>query len=114
MAKIRIKDLKLSIIIGINEEERIKKQKVLINVELKVDSKKAIKSDNINDTFDYKTLTKKIIQEVEPTEFFLLEKLADFILRLVTEDGRVLSAKVEVDKPGALHFARSVSVEVEG
>ena len=42
------------------------------------------------------------------------EKLADRILKLALENKRVLSAAVRVDKPLALRFAKSVSVELTG
>ena len=61
---------------------------------------------------DYKAITKKIIRFVEKSEFFLLEKLASKVLDIVMEDKKVKKAKVEVDKPGALRYAKSVSVTV--
>ena len=69
MGTIRIKDLLLRIIIGINDWERKKKQDVLINIEIDYNSEKAMESDDINHALDYKSLVKKIISEVEQTEF---------------------------------------------
>ncbi len=108
--KIKIKNLRLRTIIGVNDWERTTKQDVIINVKIKFDGKKAAITDDLNDTLDYKSITKKIITQVEHSDFLLLEKLADFILRIVFEDKNVLEAKVEVDKPHALRFADSVSV----
>ena len=42
----------------------------------------------------------------------LLEALAGRILKLIMKDPKVLSATVRVDKPHALRFAKSVSVEM--
>lgn len=112
MGLIRIKDLSLRVIVGINDDERIKKQDILINVEAEIDMTRAIKSDRIEDTFDYKMLTKKILDAIEPSKFFLIETLADTVLQIVMADARVVKARVEVDKPFALRYARSVSVEV--
>ncbi len=113
MASIRITDLSLRAIIGIFDWERTRKQKVVINVEIAFNASKAAKSDKVKDTIDYKTITKKIIKHVEASQYFLLEKLADQVLKIVMEDPKVRSAKVRVDKPGALRFTRSVSVELE-
>ncbi|MFQ5479961.1 MAG: dihydroneopterin aldolase [Thermodesulfobacteriota bacterium] len=109
---IRIKDLRLRTIIGCNSWEREKKQDITINVLMDCDSDKAIISDDIQDTTDYREITKEIIESVEESEFFLIEKLAGFILDIVMKRKCVRSATVEVDKPHALRFSRSVSVEV--
>lgn len=112
MATIRITNLKLRTIIGINDWERECKQDIVINVTIDCDATKAAKSDTIEDAVDYKTLTKRIIKEVEASSFFLLEKLAKVILNIVMENSLVREAAVRVDKPLALRFADSVSVEL--
>ena len=112
MATIRITNLRLRAVIGINDWERDIKQDVVINVTMEFDADRAAKSDNIKDTVDYKAITKKIIKLVEGSQFFLLEALADRILTIAMEDRKVLSAAVRVDKPQALRFADSVSVEL--
>ncbi|MCK5391899.1 MAG: FolB domain-containing protein, partial [Deltaproteobacteria bacterium] len=58
---IKIKNLKLRTIVGIYEWEKKTKQDIVINVEIEFDGSKAIETDNIEDTVDYKTITKKII-----------------------------------------------------
>lgn len=114
MAIIRITDLSLETIIGVFDWERKEKQKVVINVEIDFNAAKAIKSDRVQDTVDYKTITKKIIRHIEASKYFLLEKMTESVLKIVMEDPRVKKAKVRIDKPGALRFARSVSFELEG
>lgn len=114
MATIRITDLTLQAIIGTNDWERRIKQEVVINIALELDATKPAKSDNIKDTVDYKILTKRIIELVEGSQFYLIERLADRILKLALENKRILSASVRVDKPLALRFAKSVSIELTG
>lgn len=109
---IRIKDLRLRAIIGFMEWEREKKQDITINLAIETLDARAIETDEVKDTIDYKVITKRIIKEVEATEFNLLERLAGFILDMVMEDKRIESATVEIDKPHALRFARSASVEL--
>jgi D-erythro-7,8-dihydroneopterin triphosphate epimerase len=113
MATIRITNLKLRTVIGTNDWERDCKQDVVINVKIGFDASKASESDNINDTIDYKSLTKRIIQTVEPSSFYLLEKLAKCILNIIMENPLVKKATVRIDKPLALRFADSVSVELK-
>ena len=112
MATIRIIDLSLRTIIGTNDWERTSKQDVVINVVIEYDAKKAVESDNIKDAVDYKIITKKIIKEVESSQYGLLEKLTGSILKIVMEHPKVRAATVRIDKPFALRFARSVSVEL--
>lgn len=112
--KIHIKNLRLKTIIGINDLERAEKQNVIVNVEVELDASRATETDRIEDTVNYKTLTKRIISEVELSEFYLLEKLAHHILNIVLEDKKVIRGTVEVDKPHALRFANSVSVSCSG
>ena len=112
MAKVRITDLLLRTIIGIHDWERKKKQDVIINIVLEYDSRQARKFDTIKTAVDYRSLAKKMIEEVESTQFSLLETLADFILKMVMENPKVKQATVRVDKLHALRFARSVSVEL--
>ena len=107
---IRIKNLRLRTIIGVNDWERRRKQDVVINVELDFDGRSAAKSDRIEDTVDYKALCKRIIDQVERSRFCLLEKLADCVLKTVLGDPKVRRVAVEVDKPDALRSADSVSV----
>ncbi len=114
MAKIRIKKLLIRTYIGFNPEELVNKQDVIINLEIEAEiPDKAMKSDEPVDILDYKTVTKKIITQVQEGRFKLLEVLTKKILDLIMEDEKVKWAKVEVDKPHALRFAESVSVEME-
>ncbi len=111
-AVIRIKNLALRTIIGTTEYERRDRQDVIVNIALEVDVSRAVETDDIDDTLNYRTLTKEIIKEVEGSDYFLLEKLADSILKIIMNRGDVNWARVRVDKPHALRFAESVSVEM--
>ena len=114
MAKIRIKNLLVRTYIGFNPEELVNKQDVIINLEIETDVPvQAMESDEPVDIFDYKTVTKKVITLVQEGRFKLLEVLTRKILDLVMEDEKVKWVKVEVDKPHALRFAESVSLEME-
>lgn len=108
---IKIKNLNLRAIIGINGPERLHKQDVVINISMEVDDSKAVENDDINLAVDYRTVTKKVIGLVENSSFFLLETLCDKILKLIIEDAKIISASVCVDKPHSLRFADSVAVE---
>lgn len=111
--RILIKDLHLRGIVGIRDWEREKPQDILINIELETDCRPAGRSDDFEAAVDYRAVTKKIIALVEGSSFFLVEKLAEEIAQLCLADPRVSLARVTVEKPGALRFARSVGVQIE-
>jgi FolB domain-containing protein len=110
--RIHIKDLFLRCIIGINPDERIKRQDVLINITLYADLMKAGQSDDMADTVNYKQIKNRIVEMVEQSSFFLVERLAERIAESCLEDSGVQYVNVLVEKPGALRFARSVGVEI--
>ncbi|GMW02856.1 MAG: hypothetical protein AMXMBFR84_39920 [Candidatus Hydrogenedentota bacterium] len=110
--RIYIRDLQCRCIVGINPEERENKQDVIINVVLETDLSRAAETDAIEDTVDYKKVKVAIIDMVEHSSFYLVERLADRIAAVCLEDGRVCAAEITVDKPGALRFARSVAIQV--
>ncbi len=114
MTKIRVKNLLIRTYIGFNPDELVNKQDVIINIEIETDiPATAMEADEPHDILDYKTITKKVITLVQDGQFKLLEVLTKNILDLVMQDPKVTRAKVEVDKPHALRFAKSVSVEME-
>ena len=107
-----ITDLLLRCIIGINPEEREKKQDVIINIAIYADLSAAGISDSIDETVNYKSIKNAVVQMVESSSFFLIEKMAESIAQICLEHSIVQAARVKVDKPGALRFAKSVAVEI--
>lgn len=110
--RIYIRDLATRCIVGINPDERVNKQEVIINIVLEADLSKAGASDNIDDTVDYKRIKQAVLELVEKSEFLLIERLADAIAQVCLREPRVHAVQVTLDKPGALRFARSVAVEI--
>ena len=113
MDKIIIKDLLVRSIIGINPDERTKKQDILINMVLFADTRQAAQSDDIADAVNYKAITKRVIEHVEGSSDFLVEKLVNDIAQIILTEFSVRRVRVRVEKPGALRFAKSVGIEIE-
>lgn len=113
MDKIYIRDLLIRCIIGIKEEERVKKQDVVINIILFVDFQSAAKSDSIEDTVDYSDLKKQIFEAVENSQYYLIEAMAEQVANICLGHSKVQKVQVLVEKPGALRFTKSVGVEIE-
>ncbi|MBK6324906.1 MAG: dihydroneopterin aldolase [Chloroflexi bacterium] len=113
MDKIIIRDLLLRGIIGINPDERVNKQDILINMVIFADIRPAAASDDISDAVNYKSITKRIIQHVEASSDYLVEKLVTDLARIVIVEFGVERVQVRLEKPGALRFAESVGIEIE-
>ncbi len=113
MTTINIRDLKIKTIIGTCSHERIQKQTVIINLSFQYKACKAIANDSIHDAMNYEDLVLEIKKGVRKTKFFLLEKLADFVLKIVMKHPQILSATVEIEKPRAMRDVRSVSVKMD-
>ncbi len=110
--KIYIRDLHMRCIVGIFEEERHRKQDVVVNVTLHANLRKAGQSDRIEDTVDYKAIKRRIVELVEQSEYYLIERLAEKTAEVCLDDAGVEAVEVVVDKPGALRYARSVAVHI--
>jgi D-erythro-7,8-dihydroneopterin triphosphate epimerase len=108
-----IKDLLVRTVLGIDEEERRDKQDVLVSVTLETETYAAGRSDDIEDSVNYRTVSKHILALAEESKFHLVERFAEKIAAICLEEPRVRRVRVTVEKPGALRFARSVGVTVE-
>lgn len=113
MDKIIVRDLLLRGIIGINPDERVNKQDILINLVMYADTQRAGETDDIEHAVNYRTITKRLIQHVEDSADLLVEKLANDIAHIILTEFAVERVMVRVEKPGALRFAKSVGVEIE-
>lgn len=114
MDKIIIKDLLMRGIIGINPDERVKRQDILVNIVLFADISRAAATDDIEYAVNYKTISKQVIDRVEEGSDFLVEKLVTDLARMIlTDHPAVQKVQVRVEKPGALRFAQSVGIEIE-
>jgi D-erythro-7,8-dihydroneopterin triphosphate epimerase len=111
--QIHIRDLVVSGILGINPDERIHRQDIMVNVTLWADTRDAAGSDDIEDAVNYRTITKQIIAHIEKGEPMLVERLVAELARICLDaDERVAAVEMTVEKPGALRHARSVGITI--
>ena len=112
MDRIIITDIRARCIVGINKDERTEKQDVTLNLAIFGDFRKAGRSDRFEDAVDYRAIKKRVLSLVENSTYFLLEALAEAVADTCLVSPGVCKVRVRVDKPSALRFARSVSVEI--
>ncbi len=113
MDRILINDLLVRGIIGVNDWERKAPQEMLINIVLFGDLRKAGKSDDLQDTVDYSSIAKKVLEHAGAARRLTVEALANDLAQLCLEDPKVKRVRVRVEKPGAVRFSRSVGVEIK-
>ena len=113
LATIKITNLRLRTLIGFNPEEQIKKQDVVLNIEIDYALPDAALEDRVEHALNYKTITKQVIRHVEDGQFLLLEKLVADVVDICSSRDGVERARVTIDKPHALRFADSVSLTLE-
>ena len=98
----QLKDIELNLHLGVPNEEREKKQKVLVSVFFEVDTQKSEISDDIDDTVNYQIIY-DIIQSFEKKSekkaYKLLEKLhKDIRDKINLEKLRITALEIYIEK----------------
>jgi len=113
MDKIFLTALSVECIVGIWDWERRVKQTVIVDVEMAADIRKAAATDHIDDTIDYKRVSKRLLQFVGDSQYQLVETLTEQIARVIVTEFGVSWVKVRLNKRGAIRGARDVGIEIE-
>ena len=108
-----IEDLRIETVIGIYDWERKIKQTVALDLEMAFDNRKPAGSDKIEDTLDYKAVSKRLIAFVESSHFELVETLAERCAAIVRDEFRVAWLRLKLSKPGAVTGSKAVGVIIE-
>jgi dihydroneopterin aldolase/D-erythro-7,8-dihydroneopterin triphosphate epimerase len=107
-----IRGLRARCIIGTRPAERRRRQTVLLNITLECDLSRAGRTDNLDDTVNYKDIHDRVLALCRTSRFLLIERLAAVVAGICLSDRRVKSATVTVDKPGSLPSAASAAVTI--
>ncbi len=113
MDRIFIEGLRIDTVIGVFDWERMVKQTVTLDIEMAADCARAARGDRLEDTLDYKRVSKRLQQFVGEGQFGLVETLAERVAALLREEFDRSWVRVRVDKGGALRGARAVGVIIE-
>ena len=113
MDVVYIRDLRIETVIGIFGWEREVRQTVSLDLEMAADIRAAAASDRIEDALDYKAVAKRIIAHVQESRCQLVERLAEEVARIVTEEFGVPWVRLRLSKPGALRGAADVGLVIE-
>jgi 2-amino-4-hydroxy-6-hydroxymethyldihydropteridine diphosphokinase len=113
MDKVFIEGLEIEALIGIYDWERRIRQPLVFDLEMAFDNRGPAASDAIEDTLDYKAVSKRLIGFVSESSYGLVETLAEQCASLVLREFGVEWLRLKLRKPGAVRGARAVGVEIE-
>ena len=97
--KILINNLIILASVGVYENEKQNKQRIIINVELLLSNDTEPKQDNLEATQDYSQFRKCLIDIIESQHFQLLEVLVEKVHSTLMRNSYVIGAKVKISKP---------------
>ena len=110
---IYIRDLRVETIIGIFCWEREVRQQISMDLDFEFDVSVPGKSDSIDDTLDYKKITKSLIAFIESSDYKLIEALGEGIVDHLKSKFGIKKVKLRLSKPGALRFSKDVGIMIE-
>ena len=108
-----VRDLTLLALIGIHDAEKIKPQRIVVNIDLSVQEADGPMPDDISHVVSYEIIVKKCEAIVAEGHVNLVETLAEKFAETCLKDKRVAAARVRIEKPDIIPNARSVGVEIE-
>ena len=107
-----IKDFIIYEIIGIHQNEKINKQKIIFNIVINVNQNISPDENNLASIVDYEKITNKLENLAKNKKYNFLESLAEDSFNEIFADKRINSVKIKIEKPDAIANAQSVGVEV--
>ena len=97
--KILINNLIIPASLGVYQNEKQNKQRIIVNVELLLSNDSEPKQDNLESTQDYSQFRKCLIDIIQSQHFHLIEVLVEKIHSTLMVNKYVLGAKVNISKP---------------
>jgi len=108
-----IDELRISTMIGIYPREKAMPQTVEMSLQIGTSTACAGTSDDIGDTISYALVVERLRAELSVQQFNLLEKLAEYVAKLVLEDFGAIWVRVSIAKLGMIAGVKRVGVTIE-
>jgi len=107
-----IKDFTIYEIIGIHQNEKVNKQKIIFNIVIDVNQNIHPDENDLSSIVDYEKITNKLKKLAINKKYNFLESLAEDSFNEIFADKRINSVKIKIEKPDAIANAQSVGVEI--
>lgn len=108
-----IEQLNVITTIGVYDWEQTIRQRLVFDIEMGWDNRKAAASDKVEDCLSYADVSEAIIEKVESERFALVERVAEEVADLLMTRFSIPWIKIKVSKPGAVAAAKQVGVIIE-
>ena len=108
-----IEQLTVITTIGAFDWEQTIQQKLVFDVEMAWDNRKAAVSDDVNDCLSYADVSEAIINHVAGGRFALVERVAEEVAALLLTRFNSSWVRIKLSKPGAVAQAAQVGVIIE-
>ena len=99
--------------IGVYEWEQTIEQKLVFDIEIAWDNRRAAASDDVADCLSYADISDTVIRHVEGQRFALVERVAEELATLLMSTFHSPWVRIKVSKPGAVARAANVGVIIE-
>lgn len=113
MDKVYIRGLNIQTTIGVFEWEKQIKQTLVIDLIMGWNTASAAVNDDLNKTLDYAAISVAIEKFANDNPVELLETLAERMAAFLMAEYQIPWLKLSIGKPGAVHNAATVGVEIE-
>lgn len=113
MDHVFIEGLEIEALIGIYDWERRIRQTLVFDIEMAFDNRVPAATDAIEDTLNYKAVSRRIVEYVSQSDFGLVETLAERVAQIILTEFGVQRVRLKLSKPGAVRGARAVGVTIE-
>jgi len=113
MDKVFIRELRIQTTIGFYPWEKEIKQTLVIDLAMGWDTAKAAENDELAKTLDYADISEQIAKFANDNPVDLIETLAERLASYLMSTYHIPWLKLSIGKPGAVHNATTVGVEIE-
>ena len=110
--RVFVRDLEIVTSVGVYEVEKRYEQRIFVSIDLEVRDDYDGVSDRLAVVLDYAKVVEKLELIAQERHVHLIETLAERFAAGCLEDGRVLGARVRIEKPDVLPACRAVGIEI--
>ena len=109
---VMLKGIEVMIEIGVHDFEQGVRQRVIVDVEAKVDGRFDFSSNRLEDVFDYDIIRNEVLRLAACRQYRLQETFCSDIAEAALRCDGVLSVRVRTHKPDVYQDCEYVGVEV--
>lgn len=110
---VTIRGLELDTVIGVYAWEREVRQRLIVDLEMAWDLRRAADSDDVELALNYAAVSQRLREFAAGERCLLIERLADRLAAVVREEFDVPWLRLRLGKPGAVKEADDVGVVIE-